>query len=523
MEDNLRNSEALNTSNPVDDAGVPLSTPTRPRTLTPALILLVIVASLGGFLFGYDTGVVSGALIEMKIDGSGIKDGGLTTSEQEVVVSSTVAAAAVGAAVSGWAQRHPMFGRKTVIQISTVAFIVGALIMAVAPSLWLLLVGRIVVGVAVGIASQAVPVYVAEVSPPSLRGTLGVVNSAMIVFGQVVASAVCCGYAHLDLSRDVATSWRWMLGWGALPAALRLLGLSFLPESPRWLMQVRNDEAAARKAIWWMRPVSHDSEGELQEIIQGMEQEREAQRTLGGTTLMQRLCSKGVSRALRLGCVLQFLQQFMGINTIMYYSATIMQMATGKGVSCDSGGSDPQSTSLSPSDVNNICLSVPIASSQLAGNFIGLALADRVGRKPLTLTSLLLAVTWLIALGFSFFPENDIGWLALLGMCAYLLSFGAGMSVMPWVVNAEIYPLDVRSLANSISTAVNWISNYVVAATFLDLAKALSTDRACRQGHPDGAFWLYGGVALAGFLWLLRVMPETKGRTLEEIESLFSS
>ena len=130
---------------------------------------------------------------------------------------------------------------------------------------------------------------------------------------------------------------------------------------------------------------------------------------------MSRLCSKGVSRALRLGCVLQFLQQFMGINTIMYYSATIMQMATGKGVSCDSGGSDPQSTSLSPSDVNNICLSVPIASSQLAGNFIGLALADRVGRKPLTLTSLLLAVTWLIALGFSFFPENDIGWLALLG------------------------------------------------------------------------------------------------------------
>mmetsp|Transcript_1798 Transcript_1798/g.4979 ORF Transcript_1798/g.4979 Transcript_1798/m.4979 type:complete len:517 (-) Transcript_1798:371-1921(-) len=516
MEDNLRNSEALNTS--------VLPTLSRARTsVTPALILLVVVASLGGFLFGYDTGVVSGALIEMKVAGSGIKAGGLTSQEQEVVVSSTVAAAAVGAGISGWLQRYPAFGRKTVIQLGTALFIVGAIIMALAFNLWSLVIGRIVVGVAVGIASQAVPVYVAEVSPAALRGTVGVVNSAMIVFGQVIASAVCCGYAHLDLSQDVVSSWRWMLGWGALPASLMLLGLFLLPESPRWLMQVRNDEAAARKAILWIRPISHDAEGELHEIIEGMEQERAAQRTLGGTSLWQRLCSRGVSRALRLGCMLMLLQQFMGINTIMYYSASILQMASGKGKSCDHGGNDALPTALSSGDVNNICWTVPIASSQLAGNFIGLALADRIGRKPLTLSSLVLAVGFLIALGFSFFPENDIGWLALLGMCAYLLSFGAGMSVMPWVVNAEIYPLDVRSTANSIATAVNWVSNYIVSATFLDLAEALSTDPACRQGHPDGAFWLYALIALGGFLYLLRVMPETRGKTLEEIDNLFSS
>ena len=228
-------------------------------------------------------------------------------------------------------------------------------------------------------------------------------------------------------------------------------------------------------------------------------------------------------RQLRLGCFLMLLQQFIGINTIMYYSATILQEAH---VGTDS---------------EVIWLAAPVAAAQLVGTLIGMALIDRLGRRTLVLASLVGVALSLAAEGAAFAVEGsycphnatetdgggaaadgdgDVGgvcaasrWLSLVGMVIYLLAFGCGMSPVPWTVNAEIYPMGVRSTCLGVATAINWLSNLLVAATFLTLQEAVT---------KAGAFWLYAGVAVGGAGWLAYAMPETKGKTLEQIEALFN-
>lgn len=487
------------------------------QTISYLLIALVGVASVGGFLFGYDTGVISGAMIELKAPG-GLSDEGLSLSSQEVIVSSAVAAAAFGSLLAGFAQRSRHIGRRRAILVCSFLFAAGSFTMALARSQWMFTLGRIVVGLAVGAASQVVPVFVAEVSPPHIRGTLNAINTAMVVFGQVTASGVCCGYAHLDLASGELGGWRWMLGWGALPALCMGLGVLFIPESPRWLAYTRLDEAAALRALERLRGSPSAARRELAEISVAIA----AEECGGGSQrLLHRLASRRVGRALALGVGVQLLQQAVGINTIMYYSATILQMAHGGGREVSFSFSGQHRRGLTDSDVSDVCWTVPIAFCQFVGTIIGMLFIDRVGRRPLTLCSLVIVSASLTALGFSFHPDVNVGWLSLVGMCTYLVAFGIGMSPMPWVVNAEIYPADVRSVANSLATTSNWIANSVVSATFLHLAEALSTHQHSPSEHPDGAFWLYAVIALVGLALLTRFMPETRGKSLEEMDALF--
>jgi len=312
------------------------------------------------------------------------------------------------------------------------------------------------------------------------------------------------------------------LGWGTFPAACMLVGLMFLPESPRWLLYNKQDTERALAALVWMRSSRAAAEAELTQISAAIAIEHQSRPIENGhPTLMQRLVKPRVFRALCLGVGLQLLQQSIGINTIMYYSATILQMSHGASEGCPSA--DVVKDRLTSSDVRDVCWTVPIASCQLVGNFVGMALADRSGRRPLTLSSLSLVCLSLVALGYSFYPQEAVGSLALGGMCIYLLAFGIGMSPMPWVVNAEIYPLDERSVANSIATAANWVGNFIVSFTFLDLASALSTSRDCPSQHPDGAFWLYAAIALVGLIVLAFKMPETSGKSLEEMDEIFET
>jgi len=172
--------------------------------------------------------------------------------------------------------------------------------------------------------------------------------------------------------------------------------------------------------------------------------------------------------------------------------------------------------------VTEICLTALVALAQLVGAFVGMALVDRCGRRPLLLGSLGGVVLSLTLLGFSFHPGGlEVDGAPLMAMVIYLAFFGAGMGSLPWIVNSEIYPLQARSVCIGIATAANWVANFVVAATFMDLAGALSTDRDCPSSHPDGAFWLYALVSAVGFVGLFFGMPETKGLTLEEISDLF--
>eukprot|EP00927_Polykrikos_kofoidii_P060996 TRINITY_DN55890_c0_g1_i1.p1 TRINITY_DN55890_c0_g1~~TRINITY_DN55890_c0_g1_i1.p1 ORF type:complete len:638 (-),score=72.80 TRINITY_DN55890_c0_g1_i1:46-1959(-) len=495
------------------------------QKLRCGIVILTLNSALGGFLFGYDTGVVSGAMLQIKTKVHGLGD--LSHMEQEIIVSSTVGGAIAGSLLSGELQKRLYFGRKGMILIGDTLFIVGTAIMTISWCVPVLTLGRLLVGVAVGIVSHSVPLYITECVPVDLRGRLNALNSIFVVLGQVVASLVCCVIARAQVSQG----WRWMLGIGGLPAILMGVGFQLLPESPRYiLLRGKGDEVSrlkAAKVLTTLRGRNNKEmvETECSSAIESLKADP------GSKSLLETLQPRGIRRALALGVSLQLLQQLSGINTLMYYSGTIMQMSSAEGdLGCRKNASDVgdgnYATSVADPNplegVREICLTTLVAMSQLVGTIGGMFLVDRLGRRPLTLGSLGGVVVSLFVLGLTFHPdglkvENGPLW----GMLAYLVCFGVGMSPLPWIVNSEIYPLHARSVCIGIATASNWIANFVVSATFIDLAEALSSDTACPASHPDGAFWLYAAVAAMGFAVLFFQMPETKGLSLEEICDLF--
>ncbi|KAF4036855.1 Sugar (and other) transporter [Phytophthora infestans] len=509
---------------------------------SPVLYLLTLCASIGGFLFGYDTGVISGALVLLQSP----QGFALSDLQSEAVVASAVGGAIAGAALSGIG--NDKFGRRQVILASSALFTVGAGLMAVAGSFLELIAGRLIVGVGIGCASTTIPLYIAEASPPQIRGRLVSLNSALITGGQFFASVLDA------LLADTEGGWRYMLGLAVIPAIVQFAGFLALPESPRHLASKgREDEARAA-----LRKIRGDQEidAELEHIkaeLQGSKLEE--------SNVWEELRSPPVVRALSLGCFLQCLQQLCGINTVMYYGATIIQMA---------GFTDPTTA---------IWLSALVSFSNFIFTFVGIYLVERAGRRLLTLGSLAGVFLTLVALGGSFFvaeiesvevkgtgacagistcfdcvasaacgycssmeanlcmpgdaaspslgfctsPEwtfdscpndsNGASWAILVALFTYLAFFASGMGCMPWTINAEIYPLRVRSFALSVSTSVNWVSNLLVSFTFLSTINALA---------PYGAFWLYAVIALFGLAYLWRELPETKGLELEDIQRIFA-
>ncbi|XP_067446690.1 proton myo-inositol cotransporter-like isoform X3 [Thunnus thynnus] len=532
---------------------------------TPVFVyVLAFFSALGGFLFGYDTGVVSGAMLLLK------KEMNLDTLWQELLVSSTVGAAALsalsGGSLNGW------LGRKICILIASFIFSIGGIILSLSPNKEVLLVGRITVGLGIGIASMTVPVYIAEVSPSHLRGQLVTINALFITGGQFIASVIDGAFSYL--SRD---GWRYMLGLSVVPAALQFVGFFFLPESPRWLLQKgRNQEA--RQVLSQIRGGQNVDE-EYDSIRTSIEEE-EKEGGGGGLVIWRILRHGPTRRALIVGCGLQMFQQLSGINTVMYYSATILQMA---------GVRD---------DKQAIWLAAATSATNFVFTLVGVWLVERVGRRKLTLGSLIgtgLSLT-LLAVGFLLSAQNsppitlhpfdsqnstcrlyescefcmldpDCGfcyrenstrvyesscvpvnqesidhaawgrcsnlteatdspiwaynycptsysWIVLTGLILYLAFFAPGMGPMPWTVNSEIYPLWARSTGNACSAGVNWIFNVLVSLTFLHVAEFLTY---------YGAFFLYTGLVVLGLLFVQGCLPETQGLQLEDIENLFTS
>ncbi|POM68383.1 Inositol transporter [Phytophthora palmivora] len=506
------------------------------------LYLLTLCASIGGFLFGYDTGVISGALVLLQSP----QGFALSDVQSEAVVAAAVGGAIAGAALCGIG--NDKLGRRPVILISSALFTVGAGIMAIAGTFVELLAGRLIVGVGIGCASTTVPLYIAEVSPPQIRGRLVSLNSALITGGQFFASVLDA------LLADTEGGWRYMLGLAAVPAIVQFVGFLMLPESPRYLVS-KGKEDEARATLLKIRG-EEEIEFELEHIkaeLQGSKLEE--------ANIWEDLRSPPIIRALTLGCFLQCLQQLCGINTVMYYGATIIQMA---------GFTNPTTA---------IWLSALVSFSNFIFTFVGIYLVERAGRRLLTLGSLAGVFLSLVALGGSFYAaekgsvevkgigacagistcfdcvanalcgfcsnmgadlcmpgsatspslgfcsrsdwtfdscpnqSNEASWAILIAMFLYLAFFASGMGCMPWTINAEIYPLRVRSFALSISTSVNWVSNLLVSFTFLSTINALA---------PYGAFWLYAIVSLFGFAFLWKALPETKGMKLEEIQQVFA-
>ncbi|KAG4984758.1 hypothetical protein JHK87_029507 [Glycine soja] len=444
----------------------------------PYILGLSAVAGIGGMLFGYDTGVISGALLYIKDDFEGVRESELV---QETIVSMAIGGAIVGAAGGGWI--NDAYGRKKATLIADVIFIIGAIGMAAAPDPHLLILGRLLVGLGVGVASVTSPVYIAEASPSEIRGSLVSTNVLMITAGQFLSYIV-----NLSFTR-VSGTWRWMLGVSAFPAILQFLLMLFLPESPRWLFikNRKNEAVHVLSKIYYDPARFHD---EVDFLTTQSAQERQSIKF--GDVFR----SKEIKLAFLVGAGLQAFQQFTGINTVMYYSPTIVQMA----------GFNSNELAL--------LLSLIVAALNATGTILGIYLIDHAGRRMLALCSLGGVFASLIVLSVSFLNESSSssGWLAVLGLVIYIAFFSPGMGPVPWTVNSEIYPEEYRGICGGMSATVCWVSNLVVSQSFLSIVEAIGI---------GSTFLILAAISVLAFVFVLIYVPETKGLTFDEVELIW--
>lgn len=426
------------------------------------------ISALAGLLFGYDTGVISGAILFVKTDFS------LSTFQEEVVVAAVLVGAIIGAVAGG--KLADRFGRRSVLTQVGILFIIGAIGTGLAPTPTWLAIGRVVVGIAIGVASFTAPLYISEVSPPQVRGKLVSLNQLMITIGIVVSYLA-------DYGLSGARAWRWMFGVAAVPALILVIGLIFVPESPRWLMS-RGLTERAREILKRIRQ-SSSVDAELAEIEQSLQKQE------GG---LREIFSAAVRPALVVGIGLAIFQQFTGINTVIYYAPTIFQFAG------------------FPSASVAILATAGVGVVNVALTIVALRLLDRAGRRPLLLYGLIGMILSLAILGFTFLSpslSSAIAWIAVISLAVYVACFAIGLGPVFWLMISEIYPLRVRGQAMAVATVANWGANLLVALTFLSLLHSLGR---------SWTFWLYGIIGVLAWVFVYKLVPETKGRTLEQLE-----
>jgi sugar porter (SP) family MFS transporter len=436
------------------------------------IYLVAVIAALCGLLFGYDTGVISGALLFVKRDFS------LSSWMQSVVTSAVLAGATLGAGFSG--RLTDRFGRRRMVIAVAVLFFLASLLTGLAPGVGWLALGRVLVGLAIGVCSYTAPLYISEISPARNRGALVSMNQLLITLGILVSYLT-------DYALAGGEHWRWMFGLAAIPAAILGIGMIFLPESPRWLVSAGKKERALA-VLQRVRSATEAAE-ELQ-LIESHNQSQEAHWT--------ELFQLQYRPALVVGVGLAIFQQITGINTIIYYAPTIFQLA---------GFSSAAQSILATSGVGLVNVLLTILSVRLL---------DRTGRRPLLLVGIAGMIASLAALGFVFqFGAHSwaLSWLAVGSVMLYVASFAISLGPIFWLLIAEIYPLRVRGVAMGVATMANWAFNLLVALTFLLLVERLG---------PAYTFWIYALVSVASWIFGYRKVPETKGRTLEEINEAWS-
>ncbi|MCL5236718.1 MAG: sugar porter family MFS transporter [Nitrospirae bacterium] len=426
------------------------------------------ISALGGMLFGYDTGVISGAILFIQ------QDFALSPTLEEVVVSSVVFGAMLGAVAGGTLTDR--FGRRIILVLTAALFALGAVGTALAPTITWLIIGRVIVGIAIGVASFTAPLYISEISPVTMRGRFVSFNQIALTSGIVIAYLV-------DYALSGMRGWRWMFGLAAVPSALLGIGMVFMPESPRWLVS-RGMVDKGRSVLQRIRGTAAVDD-EVQDIRRSSAQQ-------SGNWV--ELSSPLLRPAMIVGIGLALFQQVTGINTVIYYAPTIFQSA----------GIESASVAILATTgvgVINVLMTV-----------VALLLLDRVGRRPLLLTGLAGMVISLAVLGTAFlFPHlRVLKWFAAGSLMLYVGSFAVGLGPVFWLLISEIYPVKIRGLAMSIATVANWGANLLVALTFLTLVQVL--------GRP-GTFWLYGLLSIGAWIFAYVLAPETKGRSLEDIEA----
>ncbi|MFP5022742.1 sugar porter family MFS transporter [Pseudonocardia phyllosphaerae] len=440
-----------------------------PATKGRGIGLATTVAAAGGLLFGYDTGVISGALLFIG------PEFGLGETGKQVVVGALLVGALVGA-LAGGTITDALGRRKTLLGVAAV-FVIGAVLSGIAPGAVTLVVARILLGLSIGVSSVCVPLYIAEIAPKEVRGRLVSMNQFLITIGILLSYLVNSVFAE-------AHSWRWPLAIAAVPALAMLLGLLGAQESPRWLvLRDRVDEA---RAVLLASRTPEAADAEITEI-------RDAARAEARWSWAD-LRRPQLRPALTLGIGVAAVNQLVGVNAVIYYAPTILQ-----GVFGGSTGA--------------ILATVGIGLVNAIVTAIALARIDSWGRRPLLLGGLAVVVLALVSLVVLFLlPDRTgvVGILIVVALCVYIAAFAASLGIAIWLVNSEVFPTAVRGKAAGLGATTHWGLDLVIASTTLTLITALG---------ESGLFAIFAVIGAAGFVFLYKLMPETKGRSLEEIDA----
>ena len=434
------------------------------------LYVVAAVASLGGLLAGFDMGVISGALpfIEDTWPMNAITQGW--------VVSAAIVGSVIGAAANGiladW------FGRKKIIVSTGIIFTAASFFCAYAQSVGQLIAARILIGIAVGMVTFVVPLYLSEISPQKVRGML------VSLFQLAITAGILLAYLVGGLFAEHAHNWRWMLGSGFFPALVLLIGISFLGDTPRWLISKKR-ENEARKVFNLIEPES-DIEAKIQDIKQTLD---------SGKTPAKTPFRAWMIMPILVGVGIMFAQICTGINTIIYYTTTIFKFA---GFS---------------SKIGAIYATIGIGLVNFVMTLVAIAFTDKIGRKPLLYIGLGGIFIGLLSLGFAFRYADLLGdnlrWVALGSVIIYIAAFACSLGPVGWILVSEILPLKIRGLAMSLCTVANFGFNFAVVLSFPVMIEHI--------GEPF-TFWFYAGIAVLCLFFVYFLVPETKGISLEKIE-----
>jgi SP family arabinose:H+ symporter-like MFS transporter len=441
------------------------------RGSTLYVSLTSIVAATSGLLFGFDIAVINGAILFLR------QQFRLTEVQTEVAASSLLIGCVFGASFGGWLSDR--FGRRRILVVSALLFALSALGAALPRNLPEFAAARFAGGLAIGMASLLAPLYIAEVSPARIRGRLVSLNQMAIVSGILLAYLV-----NWLLSYGGPESWRWMFASAAVPSLAFFVALFFVPESPRWLAEAGRE----REALAVLERVngSARARAELEEIQAAIAEESGS---------LAELLQPGFRRALAIAVALAVLQQITGINTVLFYGSVIFREQVG-----------------GQSETAAIGANVIIGLINFAATIVALWLIDRSGRRRLLMFSSGAMALCQFALGAAFLVEPRPFPLILAIILFCVAAFAVGLGPGVWVLLAEIFPTRIRGRAMSIATVSLWVACVALTMTFLSLVSAISI---------TGAFWLYGWMCVVTFLVVWLATPETKGKSLEQIERLW--
>ena len=472
--------------------------------LNPHVVLLTLIATLGGLLFGYDTAVINGAVDSLKAYFIDPRFTNLNNSAQAnaansllgFLVSSALIGCIVGGLIGGWVSTH--LGRKRGLVVAAVLFLVSAL-GAAAPEFPFAPIGhggpgymanfvlyRILGGIGVGLASMLSPMYIAEIAPPKVRGNLVAWNQFAIIFGMLVIYFVNFGISKTG-SGDAwlnIIGWRYMFLSGTIPAGLFLLLLFLVPETPRYLMLKGNENGA--RAVLAKLVTPEEAEKELSEIRNSLTAHHSG-----------KLFSFGVLLIV-IGVTLSIFQQFVGINVVLYYATDIFK---GMGLSTNA----------------SLFQTIIVGAVNLTFTVVAILAVDRFGRRPLQIIGALVMAVSMISLGMNFWLGGK-GVVAIICMLVYTAGFAVSWGPVTWVLLSEIFPNQIRGKAMAVAVAAQWIANYLVSWTFPILDKNPYLVDHFKHGF---AYWIYGLMGILAALFMWRVVPETKGHSLEEIEAVW--